>query len=226
MENLFGMFQIGTTIHYIILLVGFVLGFILYEKFGTRVGGVLAIPLAVVYCLAELKLIPVLIVATLMTSLIGYLIFRTFLIYGRRMLYIYAGTSIFFTIPLILLIGAEATVFMSIIPGLLAYNLHREMNSSGPSSTKRVPENVVYCQIVPGLRSFLNWWLENGRPVGSALLFFSVLYGIGRFLMWLPTQQAIGLSVVMLTVSFIWLGYETKWLTIRLPGKRSKRSIS
>jgi hypothetical protein len=225
MQNIFDLPQIGTIVPYLILLVGFAMGFILYKKLGTRVGGVMAIPLAVVYCLAELKLIPVLIGATIITSLIGYLFFQLFLLYGRRMLYIYAGISIVVTMPLVLLVKANATVYMSIIPGLLAYNFHREVNSSGLALPKSLSASIKYYQIAPGLRSTLNWLLRNGKSVGTALLFFVVLYGIGRFLMLLPPQQAVGLSLLILIASFVWLGFETNWLTIRLPRSIRKGSI-
>lgn len=186
MQNIFDIPQVGSIVPYLVLLVGFALGFVLYEKLGSRVGGVVAIPLAVVYCLVEPRLIPVLIGATIITSLIGYLLFRMFLLYGRRMLYIYAGISIIITIPLILIAGAKGTIFMSIIPGLLAYNFHREINSSGVTLPPTSAENSIYCTIVPGLRPFLNWLRKDVKPIGIALLYFAVLYGLGQFLMWLP----------------------------------------
>ena len=121
------------TIAYIILFVGFFLGYLFYELFKIRAGGVMAIPLLVIYTMYNLNLFFLVLVLAFFIFLVLEFIFKKTAIYGRRLLYISFGLSVLITSLAIALFITGATpvvVYLTLIPGLIAYNFHREKNSS------------------------------------------------------------------------------------------------
>jgi hypothetical protein len=119
------------TTAYIILFVGFILGYLFYELFKIRSGGVVAIPLLVIYTMYNLKIFFLILSLALLIFLLLELIFKNTAIYGRRLLYISFGTSIIITsVAVWLLKEPSPVVFLTLVPGLMAYNFHREKNSS------------------------------------------------------------------------------------------------
>jgi|SRR3989344_3607031 len=139
------------TTAYIILFVGFILGYLLYELFKVRAGGVVAIPLLVIYTIYNLKIFFLILLLALLLFLLLELIFKKTAIYGRRLLYISFGLSIIISsIAIWLMKEPSPVVFLTLIPGLMAYNFHREKNSS-TGLLKALVLTDIYAILVMGI---------------------------------------------------------------------------
>ncbi len=115
---------------YLILFIGFALGYLFYEVFKIKAGGVLAIPLLIIYTISNVRLFFLTLFIAAIIFFILEMIFKKTAIYGRRLLYIGFGLSIILTSAAIVLLKApKAVVFLTLIPGLIAYNFHKEKNS-------------------------------------------------------------------------------------------------
>ncbi len=108
----------------IILAAGFVLGFVIYSKVGSRVGGVIAIPLAAVESLAYPLVVPFLVLGTAVCYFGGEVVFGALLIYGRRLFYVFLTISVVVMTQLIVVMQLPAFSLSFIIPGIISYNLH------------------------------------------------------------------------------------------------------
>jgi hypothetical protein len=98
-----------------------------YERWGLRLGGVLALPYLVVYALEDLRVLLLFGLASAVTYLGGEAIHRYTLIYGRRMLVAFLLLSLVASYVFNALLSVSVTgVFLPVLPGLFAYNLHRE----------------------------------------------------------------------------------------------------
>lgn len=137
---------------YTILFMGFILGYAFDELFKIRAGGVVAIPLLVIYTMYNVKLFfLVLLLAALIFFVLEYL-FRKTALYGRRLLYISFGLSIITTsVAIALLKEPISVVFLTMVPGLMAYNFHREKNSSKPGLLRSLFLTDLYAILVMGL---------------------------------------------------------------------------
>lgn len=115
------------------LVFGFIFGFILYDKTKYRVGGVVAIPVIITYTLDNPVLLPVFLISIVICYVAGSLVAKQTLIFGRRLLYIFMIFSVFITSGLIFFTGTFygnqilLITVGSIFPGILAYNLNREI---------------------------------------------------------------------------------------------------
>jgi hypothetical protein len=113
----------------IVLIIGFVIGYILYYKYRYRGGGVIAVPLLVIYTIKFPLMLPLLLISTFLSFFILNFLYLKFIIYGRRLLYI----SLTIGIVLNLIIQNSIKINMGwyplILTGLLSYNMHREINS-------------------------------------------------------------------------------------------------
>lgn len=118
-----------------ILLFGFIFGYIIYELTRHRAGGVIAIPILVLYTMEAPIILPIFIYAIAMCILIGTIIQEKTLVYGRRLLYLYLTASIictssaFFFVMYLLDINLLAISVGAVFPGLIAYNISRESYS-------------------------------------------------------------------------------------------------
>lgn len=102
-------------------------GLLVYERFGWRLGGVLVLPLILVYGLVDARILAAFAVATLLAYLTGTVLHRTTLVYGRRLLYIYMVVGLLSAAVAIQLLGVDiAGVALAVLPGLFAFNVHRE----------------------------------------------------------------------------------------------------
>lgn len=98
-----------------------------YERWGVRLGGVLALPYLVVYALHDLSVLLLFGLAAATTYLVGEVVHRTTLIYGRRMLVAFLLISLVSSAVFNQLVHVVPSgVFLPVLPGLFAYNLHRE----------------------------------------------------------------------------------------------------
>ncbi len=114
----------GTLVSGVILGAGFVAGFFLYSRMGSRVGGVIAIPLAAVEALFSPAIVPFLLLGIGIAYSIGEPFFQKLLIYGRRLFYVYLTVSVLVMVQLMIGFSLEPLSFSFIIPGIIAYNLH------------------------------------------------------------------------------------------------------
>jgi hypothetical protein len=102
-------------------------GLILYERTGSRLGGVLVLPLLLLYALVDLSVLLVFSVGALASFVLGQFFYSHMLIYGRRLLYAFllAGIGATMTAYAFIQPGSFGLV-LAVLPGLFAYNLHRE----------------------------------------------------------------------------------------------------
>ncbi len=104
-----------------------VAGLVAYERWGLRLGGVLVMPYLVLYAAFDLGVLLLFAVAAAATFAIGEVIHRTTLIYGRRMLIALVLVSLVMSsLANVVFDVSMSGVFLPILPGLYAYNLHRE----------------------------------------------------------------------------------------------------
>lgn len=123
------------VIQVMILLFGFVFGYFMYELYRYRAGGVIAVPILVLYSLEAPVALPIFVYSTAICYLIGFIITERMLIYGRRLLYLYLTTSLlvtsfsFFFVLYYLNLDLLTISVGAIFPGLIAYNIAREAYS-------------------------------------------------------------------------------------------------
>lgn len=104
-----------------------IIGLIIYERTGMRLGGVLVLPLLLLYALIDLRTLLVFALASGATFLVGWILISQTLAYGRRALYLFLLIGLIATALVNDLMGSPLTAMMlALLPGLYAYNLHRE----------------------------------------------------------------------------------------------------
>ena len=143
-----------------------VAGLVAYERFGTRLGGVLVLPYLGVYALGSPSVLFLFAIATVVTFAVGEVIHRNALLYGRRMLIAYVLVSLVASLIANALVGVSLTgVFLPILPGLMAYNLHREGRALW-DTTVFVAAVVVTLSVTQFALSLLGW-IPNGSEVAN-----------------------------------------------------------
>lgn len=104
-----------------------IIGLLVYERTGLRLGGVLVLPLLLVYALFDLTILLVFSMATIAALIVGHLVYTQTFLYGRRLLYVFLIIGIAFSLVAREFVVTAATGFVvALLPGLFAYNLHRE----------------------------------------------------------------------------------------------------
>lgn len=111
------------------LIIGFIIGFFLYTKFKFRGGGVIVVPILSVYFVKFPSLIPYMILISIITFFILEILYSKFIIYGRRLMYVSLFIGMILSLTLVFKFG-DIGWYGFLIPGLLAYNFHREKNST------------------------------------------------------------------------------------------------
>lgn len=117
----------------LISIIGIVLGIVIVEKTGLRLGGVIVVPVLAVYSLYTFSALPLfLLSATIAYILVGLIRQRT-LIYGRQLLI--ASLSVGALVPVLATItfdlwltfesAAEIAFVGTILPGIAVYNYHK-----------------------------------------------------------------------------------------------------
>jgi hypothetical protein len=103
------------------------LGLLIYERYGLRLGGVLVLPLVTAYALFDPRILLGFFLGSMATYGLGELVVRRTLIYGRRLLYVYILGGLFLTAAALHVLGVEMTgIALVVLPGIFAFNLHRE----------------------------------------------------------------------------------------------------
>ena len=116
----------------IVLLTGFIIGYFLYTKFKFRSGGVLVIPFLAIYSIKFPLMLPLIFLASAITLLIMEIMFKKYIIYGRRLTYLSYVIGIIVLVVFYFLLEIESTWYSMLLPGMIAYNFHREINSHFP----------------------------------------------------------------------------------------------
>ena len=124
--------MISTTAAVLTMLFGFMLGYALYEWKRYRLGGIIAVPLIVVYTMENWISLPVIIVAIILCYIAVNVISSQTLLYGRRLLYMVMMFSIIVTFIIAWLVSMvypdpiPSLVIFSLFPGLIAYNIRKD----------------------------------------------------------------------------------------------------
>jgi len=114
----------------LVLLIGFVIGYIIYEKNYYRAGGVLAIPLLAIYTIKFPLISFYMILVSAVIYILIDLITNRYLLYGRRLLYISLGLGFAFLFIFINWISIDIGWYPMVIPGLIAYNIYKESKNT------------------------------------------------------------------------------------------------
>ncbi len=102
-------------------------GVVAYERWGLRLGGVLVLPFLAIYTLEDVGVLLLFAVSAAAAFFGGEAVHRVTLLYGRRMLITFLLISMWTSLAANSVIGVSRnSVFMPLLPGLFAYNLHRE----------------------------------------------------------------------------------------------------
>lgn len=119
------------TWQFFTLLFGFLFGFVLYHKYTVRLGGVVIVPLVAIYFIEYPTTLSGIIIASALTFLTLEFVYSRYIVYGRRLLYIALVLGMIVMVAVFEAIGVLSIGWYTLlIPGLLAYNVHREYNSS------------------------------------------------------------------------------------------------
>lgn len=130
------------------LLVGFVLEFILYSKYQFRAGGVIVLPILAVYFVLYPFFVPILLGLSLLTYIILEILYGKIIIYGRRLLYLALSIGITFSLIASYILAQPIGTYGFLIPGLLAYNIHREQHSPVMKLKSLVLNSAVFILLV------------------------------------------------------------------------------
>ncbi len=105
----------------IVLIVGFVVSFIAYQKLRLTIPGIVAVPLLAVYTMHSTLVLPVIAVSSIIVFALLELIYRRYFIYGRRLFLIGCIASIVLSVPALVLVNATDVVILTILPAIFAY---------------------------------------------------------------------------------------------------------
>ncbi len=119
------------TWQFFTLLAGFLVGFVLYHKYMIRLGGVIIVPLLAIYFIEFPNTVSGIVLASALTFLVLEFVYSRYIVYGRRLLYVSLALGMAVMLAVFEVMGILSVGWYSLmIPGLLAYNVHREFNSS------------------------------------------------------------------------------------------------
>jgi len=138
------------------LLVGFIFSYLIYHHKKFRMGGVIVIPLLAIYTIKYPLLSLIVVLFSIIIFFILKMLMEIKIIYGRRLLYI----SLFLGVILVSISFIwlkNFTWYAVLLPGLIAYNYHRE-SYSGVKIGKAVLFNVLF-YIVCLITAILSFYL-------------------------------------------------------------------
>jgi hypothetical protein len=132
-------------------------GLFCYDRWGVRLGGVLVLPLLLSYVLRDINVLAVFGIAATASYAGGHLAYQRTFVYGRRLLYLFLLLGIAATLVTLLWIPLQRETFvMALLPGLFAYNLHRE----GRVSTG-LAAFLVWFALLLAIATLLYWLAAN-----------------------------------------------------------------
>jgi len=138
------------------LLVGFAFSYLIYHYKKFRMGGVLVIPLLAIYTIKYPLMLLIVSFFSIIIFFMLKILMERFIIYGRRLLYLalFMGV-ILMSIAFIWL--NSFTWYSVLLPGLIAYNYHRE-SYSGVKISKAVLFNGLF-YVVCLITALLSFYL-------------------------------------------------------------------
>lgn len=111
------------TVMYIVLIIGFILSYIIYSKYGIRAPGVIAAPLLAIYTLENQTILLIVAIVGTVIYIVSQMLYKKWFIYGRRLFLIMCMISVIITAPIISILGLSTVIFISILPAIFAYNI-------------------------------------------------------------------------------------------------------
>ncbi|MBS7641636.1 MAG: poly-gamma-glutamate biosynthesis protein PgsC/CapC [Candidatus Bathyarchaeia archaeon] len=118
------------VVYALLVIVGLILEWVIYSVEGDRSGGIVTIPLIAVYTLLYPSFGLLLWFIVSVCYIAAEIMYRGFLLYGRRLFLAVVAFCIVVTIPSMFLLGFERFFVISIVPGIVAYNIHYERRFS------------------------------------------------------------------------------------------------
>lgn len=119
--------SVGATLSTVLFTLYVLAGVLAYERWGLRLGGVLVLPFLAIYALQDLAVLILFAVSASAAFFGGEAVHRVSLVYGRRMLVVFLLISMWTSLAANTVLEVSGdSVFMPLLPGLFAYNLHRE----------------------------------------------------------------------------------------------------
>ncbi len=113
----------GVTVAYTSLIIALSIVWAAYERFGFRVVS-LSVPLLASFSSLVPESIPVIIVSSITSYLVGELAYRKFLFYGMRMFFLQSLISAITVLLMTLNTLNIGYLLISTLPGLLSYDVH------------------------------------------------------------------------------------------------------
>lgn len=112
---------------YVLFAAFLLVGLVVYERRGYRLGGIIVLPLLLIYAVFDLQALLVFGLAAALVLAVGDWLHEHALVYGRRLFVIFLILSVAATVAAKAIIGTTLGPFtLAILPGLFAYNVHRE----------------------------------------------------------------------------------------------------
>ncbi len=130
------------------LLIGFILEYFLYTKYKFRAGGVIILPMLATYAIKYPSLVPTILLITLITYIVLEVLYSKFIIYGRRLLYLSLIIGIIISGSAALVMNNAPFTYAFLMPGLMAYNFHREKHSTVVKIKSTVLNTGVFLLLV------------------------------------------------------------------------------
>lgn len=119
---------VGFEVAIALLLLGGVVSEVVYGRYGVRLNGLIAAPLLALLALQNASVVPLYLAGTAAVSLLVWALNRRTLLYGRVLLSVAILASVLLVVPVGLLESSSSgfvLLFLSILVGIGAYNLHR-----------------------------------------------------------------------------------------------------
>ncbi len=108
-------------------------GIVIYERTGWRLGGVLVAPLLAIYTVADPWLLVVFAGAAIVSLLGAGLARRRWFLYGRRIMAFHILLGLGASLALLHLLPVHYSgIALPVLPGIFAYNVHREEGLAAP----------------------------------------------------------------------------------------------
>jgi hypothetical protein len=130
------------------LLIGFIIEYVLYTKYKFRAGGVVVIPLLAIYTVKYPLMAVALIGLSMITLLIIEILYSKFVVYGRRLLYMSLTAGIILTLIIMPMLDSALGWYSVVVPGLLAYNFHRENHSIVDRARSVIINGATYLLLI------------------------------------------------------------------------------
>lgn len=158
--------EIHSLYPYIAMALFLLLGLVIYERTGLRLGGVVVLPLLLVYALVDLNAVWMFGAVSAAAFAVGHVLHERTLLYGRRLFIVFLVVGLACSALAMAALGTPAAPLMlALLPGIFAFNLHREGNY-----TRGTSAFMLWLGLILGAVSFVSWTLDNLAGTVPALV--------------------------------------------------------